>query len=420
MDAPATVPHAQRNWWMHAIEGGLFIGAMAIVSAQTLLPTVVSRLGGAEWLVALMPVLMTIGFHLVPIFTAHAIGRLGRFHPLLLVTGVPQRLPYLVAGLVLLLWPERTALCLGAVALAPLVSGCCGGLTATGWQQLVARTVPSQRRSSLFAVRFAIGALMGVAAGGVVERILAAHPGTVGYGLLHLAAFAVLMLSYAFFAAIREPAEAQATEPPTGMWTNVRGLPTLVARDARLRRWLATVAIFNLAGMAVPYFGIHALQTSGRPESFLGSLIAWQMGGSVLGGLLAGGIGDRAGARIVLIAARLGYVALCLLAPFAVSGVVWCALFALFGAATTAFGVAGSALQLDLLPARNRANQLAVMMAAQLPVMVGAGLAGGGLWHAFGDEAFPLLAGAGAALGLASLPPLLRIPEPRRLAARAA
>lgn len=413
VDAAAPLPHARRNWLAHAIEGGVFMGALAFVNAQTLLPAVVDSLGGPAWLVAAVPVLMMVGFTIPTVLTAHHVGTLGRFHPLLLWTGVPQRLPYLLAALALLLAGDSPALCLTAVALAPLLSGICGGISATAWQQLVARTVPSQRRPSLFAVRFAISSGIGILAGGVVTATLKAHPGTAGYGYLHLWAFAGLMLSYGVFACIREPDEHQAREPETGLWENLRAMPGLVAGDPRLRAFLWTTALFTIAGMAVPFLGIHALRSSGRGEDFLGTLISWQMGGAVVGGLLAGWAGDRRGGRIAMLASRLGFLGIFAAAPFIAAPWAWCLLFAAFGAAGTAGMVGTSSVQLDLLPANGRANRLAVTSFAMMPAALAVSFAGGAAWKALGDGGFAWLAAASAAGAGLSLLALARLPEPR-------
>lgn len=85
------VPDARRNWMAHAIEGGAFMGALALVNTQTLLPSVVKSMGGPEWLVALMPVLMMLGFTLMPVLTAHHVGAPGHFRPLLMWVGLLQR-----------------------------------------------------------------------------------------------------------------------------------------------------------------------------------------------------------------------------------------------------------------------------------------------------------------------------------------
>lgn len=409
----ASDPQARRNWLAHAVEGGLFMGAMACVNAQTLLPSVVNGLGGPQWLVAQMPAMMMLGFQLPPIFLAHRIAGLSRFQPLLLWTGIPQRLPFLIAA-ILLLTVDSPAVVIAAVAAAPLLSGLFGGISATAWQQLLVRTVPPERRASLFAVRFAISSLLGIPAGWLIARTLAAHPGQDGYGLLHLYAFAGLMASYAVFAMIREPAEPAAREPETGLLANLRSLPRVVAEDAALRRYLATAALGGLAAAVVPYLGIHAVHAAQRSESFLGQLIAWQMGGAVAGGLLAGWAGDRFGARPVCLASRLGWLAVCGLAPCAGAAWTWCALFALFGATMTSGAIGMHALSLAILPEHGRANRLAVMMSAQMPIALLAGFGGGAVWSAWGHAAFAGLALACATLGALAIVPLRGIREPHR------
>lgn len=405
---------ARRNWFAHAVEGGAFMGALALVNAQTLLPSVVKSMGGPEWLVALMPVLMMLGFTLMPVLTAHHVGTLGHFRPLLLWVGLLQRLPYLLAALALIFAGDRPGLCLAAVALAPLLSGLFGGATATAWQQLVARTVPSERRSSLFAVRFAISALLGIAAGWVVAATLKVHPDSTGYGYLHLWAFGGLMVSYLVFSMIREPQEAQQRDRETGLWENVRTLPQLALSSPRLIAFITTTTLFTLGGLMVPYLAIHALSAAGQAQEFLGTLISWQMSGTIVGGLVAGWFGDRHGGRPVMLAARLGFLALCAVAPFVTSVAGWCALFALFGAAGTANQIGTSALQLELLPERGRANHLALMGFVQLPAALIAGLAGAAIWHRLDHAGFIwLAAGSGAAL-LFSLLAMRRLAELRQ------
>jgi len=404
-------PNLRRNWLAHALEGGLFMGAMTCVNAQTLLPSVVNGLGGPQWLVALMPTLMLLGFQLPPIFMAHRIGGLARFQPLLLLTGIPQRLPFLVAAIVLLT-VENPAIVIAMVALAPLLSGLFGGISATAWQQLLTRTVPPDRRASLFAVRFAISSLLGIPAGWLVSRTLTTHPGQDGYGLLHLYAFAGLMASFAIFAMVREPAEPARRDPETGLWDNLRGLPRIVAEDADLRRYLATAALGGLAAGVVPYLAIHAVQAAQRSESFLGQLITWQMAGAVVGGLLAGWAGDRFGAKPVCIASRLAWLAVCATAPLAGVAWTWCALFALFGAAMTSGAIGMHALSLAILPTHGRSNRLAVMMSAQMPIALIAGFAAASVWSTWSHAAFTGLALACAVLGAAALLPLRRIREP--------
>lgn len=403
---------ARRNWLAHVVEGGLFMGGMALVNAQTLLPSLAQGLNGPEWLVALMPALMMVGFLLPPVFTAHAIGKLGRFRPLLLWTGAFQRLTYLAAALVLLL-TDDPFWCLLAIALAPLLSGLSAGLSLTAWQQLLVRTVGPVHRSSMFAWRYVIGSIIGVGAGFAVQATLAASPGLRGYGLLHLWAFLILACSYVVFSLIREPPEPAPREPETGLWDNLRAMPTVLLADRRLVLLLLSGGIYGLAGAVIPYLAIHARLVCAAPESFLGELVAWQMAGAILGGLAAGWLGDRHGGKQPLQAGRLLFLVVCAVAPFVTTVWGWHLLFFVFGVGLNAAMVGANTLQLDILPERGRANRLAIMSASQLPVLIGASLIGGACWKAWGDAAFTWLAlGSAAAVGLSWLL-LLRLRDPR-------
>ena len=406
-------PDARRNWLAHAIEGGLFTGSLVLVDTQTIMPAAVHQLGGPAWLVALVPVMMMIGITVPGVLTAHYIGTLGRFHPLLLRTGIPLRLPYLVAGILLLTASDHPVLCLTAVAVTPLLSGIGNGFAVTAWPQLVARTVPAQRHASLFAARFVLSSALGVLAGYVVTVILRAHPGAAGFGWLSICAFIGLMLSFAIFACIREPEEPQPIEPQTGLLSNLRQMPAMLATDRRLVAYLGSTALFAAAGMAVPFLGIHAQEASGQGADFLGRLVSCQMIGSVVGGLAAGWIGDRHGGRPAMAASRIGYVVVFATAPFLHDPGSWCLLFVLFGASGTAGMIGTSAMQIELLPGRGRANRLAMMACVMMPTALTASLMGAWLWRISSPSGFAVLATVSVVLSAMSLLALSRLPHRR-------
>ncbi len=399
------------NWWANTLEGGLLLTAMAFISFSTLLPSMALSLGAPVWLIAFVPMAMSAGYQLPALLVAHRVGRLRRLKPVLLWLGAAQRLPYLVAGLVLLSCDGPVAWI--AVAVAPLASGIFGGLGVTALQQLTARTVPAHRRSSMFSWRFAGSAILSIGAGLIVERILESHPGQAGYARLHLITFVVLCFSLLALAQVREPAVDPPDEPGSGLWRNLRSLPALLRGDARLATLLLANGLATLGGIAIPFLAIHANTAMGGDDSALGQLLAWQMGGSIVGGLYAGRLGDRCGARTTALQARLLMVGVCAIAPFLDQPMEWRLLFAVFGAAMSMGAVSGNALPLELLPRTGQANFLALINAAPLPLACTAALISGQMWGSMGDAAFPWLCLGGACLGTLSWLCLLRLPDPR-------
>jgi AAHS family 4-hydroxybenzoate transporter-like MFS transporter len=161
----------------------------------------------------------------------------------------------------------------------------------------------------------------------------------------------------------------------------------------------------------IPFMGIHALETTGNPESFLGPLLSVQMAGMIAGNLLAGWMGDRWGGKAALMAGHVLLLILCLAFPFGQSPQSFVALFALFGFGISFNNVGGPTLDMEIAPASRRVSAMAVIGWANLAGILGASLAAGWLRdHGYSFSLLAVLAGAGVAVATLLL---WRIKEPR-------
>ncbi len=365
-------PFFRRNLFLHSAEGGLYMGGMAFVAGDTVLPALIDSLGGPAWLISLMPVMGSLGFVLPPIFTAHLIQKMPMVKPIVTLTGTIQRLPYLVSGLALLWLSGSFPLAaLAAVALAPFLSGAAGGLTVTAWQELVAKTIPSHRLSSLWAIRNSIGALMGITGGGVIAAILHRYPGPTGFAYLHLITFACLAVSFGFFTFIRETGPSQhAKAKALSFRENVQSMPALVRGDPQLRNFIITRALINGIYIAIPFLAIHALHTTGKPQSHIGFLITVQMIGGITGNLLAGFLGDRFGGKK---AVGTG-IAACLLAFLLPIGgkseILFLLIFFLLGVSVNCVLVGLGTLSFEIAHPPRRSTYFALMSVINFPTML--------------------------------------------------
>lgn len=376
-----TTPSPTRNWWLHVIEGGLYVGGAGFISNQTVAPVLVRETGGPDWLVAITPVMTFIGFSIAPILTAHRIDRLPHFMPVLLVIGVFQRLPFLVAAL-LLWWLGQHMATPWIIALTPLVSGFIGGLTLTAWQQLIAKTVPHERRSACFAGRFILTSIIGFAAGMGVEAILHHRPGVEGYAWLHLCAFIGAALSYALFVFIRE-GEASPVTSDHGTRRLAGNLATahdLVTADHRMKLLLATIILGMAQFLVTGFLVLRAREVLAAPESYSGVLTTASMAGGLVANVVALLWGDALGAGRLLVLARgcflVGFAAL----PFLAGDWSFRLVLALWNAGYYLNHIAIGTLSLALLPPERRATTLAVIGLAQVPGMLVFCLAGSWLW----------------------------------------
>lgn len=344
MSAPAPQhPHShavRRNFICHCLEGGLYMGGTAFLAPESVLPKMVETLGGRAWIIAMMPVLLPAAFASVGIFIAPVVERLPRFKPWVLTFGFLQRLPYLITGLILLYSDRIEGILLPIVVLTPVISGLIGGMTVVAWMEMVTRMVPERARAAGWAVRYIIQAVIGVLAGTVIHFVLTHYPKHEAYGWLHLAAFALLLVSWTSQLFMHEGEHHRQRLPalPYGPYLDyLRSLPGLL----RSQPYLVKLVFARFTGMGylmvVSFLTIHALNVTGRPEADEGRFVTCQAVGVVLGSLLAGWVGYKCGGKILLQASRIVCLGLCL----------WVALTGSFTGFMLSYFVLGFGLFLD-------------------------------------------------------------------------
>jgi len=362
-----------RNYLAHCIEGGFYMGGAAFVAADSVMPAMISLLGGANWLVAMMPVMGLMGMALTTLLFAHRVEQLYWMKPAILIGGLVQRSIYLAAALALLFLAKThpSAVVIFA-AFTPFIAGSIGGTNLCAWMELITRIIPTDRIASSWAIRKILTAAIGIFAGGIVKTVLDQHPGTTGLGILHLYAFAGIMLSYVVFAIIREtkPLPPHPDKPTFTFVENMRSLPDLIRLNPEYRRFLKIKLLTMGIYVPAPFLAIHALETTGRGPGFLGELVMVQMTGTIVGNILAGWFGDRYGGRVLLITARLVLITLCLGAVIAHSVPAFLALFFLFGFGLNCNEVGEATISLEIAPRNRRPTCVALITAVTLPGML--------------------------------------------------
>jgi MFS family permease len=412
---PEVSRHLRRNYAAHSVEGGLFMGGIAFAHPQAVLPRMVEQLGGPDWLIALAPVLLMLGFATPGLFVTHRIERLALLKPFVMLTGGLQRLPYFVAGVLLFTADLELRTTLTLVVATPLLSGLLGGVNVSAWREYVAKTIPTTKLASLWAMRFLLGGALGVLAGNVVSYVLAHHSALQAYGILHLCVFALMAASWVVLTATREPNRTSRREPRAASWWRYAGsMRADLARDVRLRFYLASRAAFGGLYVVLPFLAIHALDVAHLPESHLGRLLTCQMVGSLAGNLVAGYFGDRSGGKPILICSQVGCLAVCVAALLCTTGLQFDAVFLALGLSVGLGMVAMPTLDIEICPLAERLSYQAMIGLAYLAGMLAAALIAGLVRHLTGS--FELLVLIGSAMLLCSLGLLLKVQDPRRAA----
>jgi MFS family permease len=400
-----------RNFASHIVEGGLYIGGIAFVHQHTVLPRMLEQLGAPSILIAFAPALMNIGFIVPGLFVAHRIEQLTTMRGWVVSMGVWQRLPYLLAALMLWAAQSHPALALPTVLLAPLVSGLIGGVAVNAWKEYVASVIPARLRASMWAYRYVLGTLLGFLVGALVTQVLGSEPGPRGYALLHGGTFLCLALSMGVFLMTNErPHAPRAAQQSLAQF--MRTVPALVRADRRFFIYMWARIPLHGIFIVLPFLGIHALGVLGKSDAFLGSLLTCNMVGSLCGFLLAGYSGDRHGGRLAILVAHLGWLAVAISAPFTSSSGGFQVLFGLLGASLSMSTIGLSTLDLEITPLERRVSFQAVLGSFTLLGLVSTSLLAA-LLRKLSDSLWALCIPA-AVLTLVSLALFYMVEEPRR------
>ncbi len=406
-------PFLRRNYWAHNIEGAFFMGALPFISLEIVMPKLVETLGGNSLLISLTPVAMMLGFMTPPMLLAHLVERLDHYKPICLITGIIQRGVFGIAG-VILYWfaDDFPTLGLWAVVFIPYLSGFAGGVSMTAWTELVAKVIPIKKLSSSSAIRNISGGLIGFAAGYIIKYILEHSTGYKGYGILFFITFFLTMMSYLLFTQIKEPPTQRLTKPHhKTLWSNLKSLPKFFREQVVLRRFIVMGFLSTGMFIILPFMGIHALQASGQPNSFLGELVSFQMAGALGGNLLGGYLGDKFGSKIVLVLARLLLITVALLMIFNTDTWGFRLLFALHGFAYWLNQIGRMTMNIEICPADIRPTFIATMS-----MVLGAGMLMASIIsaiaHKLTGQFYPAAIASIILLSL-SMIWLLRIKEPR-------
>ena len=376
MPVPENPVYHRRNYFLAAIEGGFFMGGMAFLSMESVMPAMIRELGGPVWMIAISPVLFFIGFCWPQVFSALWVERLYRMKPMLLGIGYVQRSPYLIAGLFLIfLGSEYPSTSLLLVFLAPLLSSTLGGIQGSGFFELLTRIVPVNRTASMWAIRNVLWALIGISAGFAIKIVLDRHPGTVGYGILHLCTFSMMMVSIFVLSLVKENTIPDHRDLPRLTFRKgFASIKRLFRDNPSVVRFVITRMFTTTIFVVVPFLAIRAIDRTGEPSSLVGLLVLIQMVGFISGNVLAGYLGDRMGTRIPMLLARIALLFISLSGPFAIEIWHFMAIFFLLGFGLSTAQVGDITMVFDFAPRIRRKFYYAVMATLLVPGMLASSL----------------------------------------------
>lgn len=401
------------NFWANIFDGGFFGAAIGFASFITVLPLFVSTLTESAILIGLIPAIHSVGWQLPQIFTAKYVSKQKRFKPTVLWMTIHERLPFL--GLAVVAWTMKSMdirLALIFTYTLLIWQGLGGGFTATAWQSMIGKIIPSERRGTFFGLQSAAANLLAsgtaVLAGVLLERM----PYPINYALCFLFAGIAMFISFGFLSLVREQEKdvAEINPDQTRIWNQ---MIKILRADVNMRWFLIVRMLSQIAVMAFAFFTVYAVRNLGMSEGVAGIMAAVSMFGQIIANPLMGWLGDRWSHAAVMKAGLLAAVFSALIAWLAPSLGWFYLVFILAGVANVAIWTIGLAMTLEFGTEAERPVYIGMANTLIAPATILAPLIGGWLADTAGFQATFLASALSGIITIVVMHQMLRDPRPR-------
>jgi MFS family permease len=408
----------KHNFTVNALDGAIYWFGYSFMAPAIILPLYLKHFTDNPLIFGLIPFLNTAGFLLPQLFTSNAVERAPRKKIF------PVNYGFFTERLPVLLFPVSAALFAADqpfVALALfllLYSWYSGGagLIIVGWQDMIAKIIPVDRRGRFFGTTQFLGNITGFAGTLAVPVILSRFDFPTGFVILFTAAAALVLTSWFFLALTREPAVAN-PKPAVSQAAYLRTLPRVVRSDPNFLRYLIFFTVFSLGGMGSGFLIVYSAQQWNLSDSYGSVFASTMVFGQILSNIVIGFLSDRRGHKVVLEAGALLSGLSFLLAFLAQSPLWFYPIFILRGMVFAVINISAITIVMEFTSPENRPTYFG--LANTVPGIASslAPLLGGWLAHAAG---YPPIFALSAVLSFASLALLRWMVRDPRDARRAA
>ena len=288
------------RFWRISAAGICFQGGAAAVDSGTIIATLVHGLTGSVLAVGAATAILRYGWLFPQIFVGYFAQRRRRRMPFYVV-GAFGRATCLagIAGLLAIAGAFSDALLIGLFFGLWTAYAFISGIVAVPYNDIVARSVGSPRRSRLLAIRFFGGGLLALGVAAAAHQFLNTLTFPGGYAALVLLGALLLLASSISFVSAGEPIAPQPHPIVGGFLGFLREGIEVFRSDSRFRIFVYAQWLGGAVTMALPFYIIQVMATHGA-----GSAVAFLLGAQTAGALVSNALwgwwGDRHGKRSLL------------------------------------------------------------------------------------------------------------------------
>jgi len=388
----------KHNFLFNSLDGASYWFGYSFISPAIILPVFLNHFTGNPILIGMLAFMNTTFFLVPQLFTSNWVRNrpVKKYFPVTLGF-LLERVPVMFFPFITLLFAKSQPNLTLSLTLFVYGWYCLGaGLILVGWQDMIAKVIPVDRRGRFFGITNFSGTATGILGAMSVAWVLANFEFPYGYVTAFAAAAVFIFLSWVFLAQTREPAVPN-TQPPVSQAAYFRSLPEILRRDTNFSRYLWSQIVISIAGMAVSFLAVYPAQHWNLPDSDAGNFTVAMLVGQALANLLFGVLSDRKGHKLILEIGVFASIISFILSVVAPSPLWFYAVFFARGISMASVLMSGISLPLEFSSADDRPTYIG--LANTIPGVASgiAPLIGGWLASLYG---YPFVFGLSAAVGV--------------------
>ena len=289
------------NFTVNLLDGANFWFAQSFIASGVILPLYVLHYTDNKLLIGWVAVLSTGGYFLPQLLTSNWVENspLKKKFPVNIGL-IAERLPLFLLAPATMVFAKSSPILVLLVFFSLLAWTNIGaGLVSVGWQDMIGKVIPLERRGIFFGLTNALGTGAGVLGSIGAVWSLGRFPFPIGYVICFGLAGLFNAFSWFFISLTREyPVEnGSKSVSQQEYW---KRLPSVLKKDRNFLHFLISQATINLGGMAWGFVAVFAIQHWGQSEATVSSYNISMLLGQALSNPLFGILADRHGFKVVV------------------------------------------------------------------------------------------------------------------------
>jgi len=199
--------------------------------------------------------------------------------------------------------PGLLLICFGIISITYSLSS---GMAGIAFMEIVGKTIPTEKRGTLFGSRMFFGGLMAAAAGPLVKRIIDSSEFPTNFGILYTISLALIIAGLASFAFAKEEA---VPEPVNKKQKSIKQYMNdgfqILRNDINIKRLILARFLVNTYLLATPFYVIIAIRHLGITPAKAAGYISFEMAGFLGLNMIWGWMSNKISNKALLKAATI-------------------------------------------------------------------------------------------------------------------